>query len=163
MMLGDGVAPVVEMLRQGVNVALGTDGAASNHSQDLFDTMKAASLLQKVHHQNAGVIRPYDVLRMATIGGASALGLSSVCGTIEIGKRADLVLLNMDTIHTQPINDIFSQIVHCAKASDVQTVIADGEVLMRDRVLTRLDEKQVLADGKIANRDLMERVNSLRF
>jgi len=68
MMLGDGVAPVVEMLRQGVNVALGTDGAASNHSQDLFDTMKAASLLQKVHHQDAGVIRPYDVLSMATIG-----------------------------------------------------------------------------------------------
>src|SRR5688572_13512586 len=88
MMLGDGVAPVVELLRQGVNVALGTDGAASNHSQDLFDTMKAASLLQKVHHQDAGVIDPYSVLRMATAGGAKALGLESVCGTIEEIGRA---------------------------------------------------------------------------
>ena len=133
MMLGDGVAPVVEMLRQGVNVALGTDGAASNHSQDLFDTMKAASLLQKVHHQDAGVIKPYDVLRMATIGGAKALGLDSLCGTIEVGKRADLILVDIDTVHSQPVNDIFSQIVHCAKASDVKTVIVDGEILMRDR------------------------------
>jgi 5-methylthioadenosine/S-adenosylhomocysteine deaminase len=163
MMLGDGVAPVVEMLRQGVNVALGTDGAASNHSQDLFDTMKAASLLQKVHHQDAGVIEPYAVLRMATAGGAKALGLSSVCGTIEVGKRADLVLVNLETIHNQPINDIFSQIVHCAKASDVQTVIVNGDVLLKDRVLTRLDDKRILADAKIANRDLMERVNQLSF
>jgi 5-methylthioadenosine/S-adenosylhomocysteine deaminase len=140
MMLGDGVAPVAEMLRQGVNVALGTDGAASNHSQDLFDTMKAASLLQKVHRQDAGVIEPYAVLRMATAGGAKALGLSSLCGTIEVGKRADLVLVNLETIHNQPINDIFSQIVHCAKASDVWTVIVNGEILMRDRQLTRLDD-----------------------
>ncbi len=163
MMLGDGVAPVVEMLRQGVNVALGTDGAASNHSQDLFDTMKAASLLQKVHHQDAGIIEPYAVLRMATAGGAKALGLSSLCGTIEVGKRADLVLVNLETIHNQPVNDIFSQIVHCAKASDVRTVIVNGEILMRDRQLTRLDDKRILADAKIANRDLMERVNQFSF
>jgi 5-methylthioadenosine/S-adenosylhomocysteine deaminase len=160
MMLGDGVAPVVEMLRQGVNVALGTDGAASNHSQDLFDTMKTASLLQKVHHQDAGVIKPYDVLRMATIGGATALGLGSLCGTIEAGKRADLVLLDIDSIHTQPVNDLFSQIVHCAKASDVKTVIVNGDIIMRDRKLARLDENKILADAKTANQDLMKRLNS---
>src|SRR3990170_1478007 len=102
MMLGDGVAPIVEMLRQGVNVALGTDGAASNHSQDLFDTMKAASLLQKVHHQDAGVIEPYEVLRMATMGGAKALGIDSTCGTIRADKRADLILVQIDTAHNQP-------------------------------------------------------------
>jgi 5-methylthioadenosine/S-adenosylhomocysteine deaminase len=163
MMLGDGVAPVVEMLRRGVNVALGTDGAASNHSQDLFDTMKAASLLQKVHHQDAGIIKPYEVLRMATIGGAKALGLSSFCGTIEVGKRADLVLVKIDTIHNQPVNDIFSQLVHCAKASDVQTVIVDGEVLMRDRLLTSHDEKTLLAEARLAHDDLMERVGTLSF
>jgi 5-methylthioadenosine/S-adenosylhomocysteine deaminase len=161
MMLGDGVAPVVEMLRQGVNVALGTDGAASNHSQDLFDTMKAASLLQKVHHQDAGIIKPYEVLRMATVGGAKALGLSTLCGTIEVGKRADLILVNVDTIHNQPVNDIFSQLVHCAKASDVQTVIVNGEILMRDRKFAQFDEKKILADAKIASRDLMERVAAL--
>ncbi len=163
MMLGDGVAPVVEMLRQGVNVGLGTDGAASNHSQDLFDTMKAASLLQKVHHRDAAVIKPYQVLRMATIGGAKALGLDAVCGSIEVGKRADLILINIDTVHNQPVNDVFSQIVHCAKASDVKTVIVDGEILMRDRQLTRLDERQILADAKVANLDLMERVSGLAF
>jgi len=163
MMLGDGVAPVVEMLRQGVNVALGTDGAASNHSQDLFDTMKAASLLQKVHHRDAGIIKPYDVLRMATIGGAKALGLDSLCGTIELGKRADLILVDIDTAHLQPVNDIFSQIVHCAKASDVQTVIVNGEIVMRDRQFTRLEEPKILADAEAANRDLMERVSGLSF
>jgi len=163
MMLGDGVAPVVEMLRQGVNVALGTDGAASNHSQDLFDTMKAASLLQKVHHQDAGVIDPYAVLRMATSGGAKALGLDAICGTIEVGKRADLILVDIDTVHNQPVNDIFSQIVHCAKASDVQTVMVSGEILMQDRKLLRRDEKQILADARLANRYLMERVSKLSF
>jgi 5-methylthioadenosine/S-adenosylhomocysteine deaminase len=163
MMLGDGVAPVVEMLHQGVNVALGTDGAASNHSQDLFDTMKAASLLQKVHHQDAGAIDPYTVLRMATIGGAKALGFDSLCGTIEVGKRADLILVDVETIHNQPVNEIFSQVVHCAKASDVRTVVVGGEIVMRDRRLTALDEKKILAEAKIANRDLMARVNALSF
>jgi len=163
MMLGDGVAPVVEMLRQGVNVALGTDGAASNHSQDLFDTMKSASLLQKVHHQDAGVIKPYDVLRMATIGGAKALGLDALCGSIAVGKRADLILVDIDTAHLQPVNDIYSQIVHCAKASDVRTVLVNGEVVMRDRQLIKLDGRKILADAKAANRDLMERVSGLGF
>jgi 5-methylthioadenosine/S-adenosylhomocysteine deaminase len=163
MMLGDGVAPVRQMLRQGVNVALGTDGAASNHSQDLFDTMKAASLLQKVHHQDAGAIKPYEVLRMATVGGAKALGLDSVCGTLEAGKSADLLLLDLNTLHNQPVNAIFSQIVHCAKASDVRTVVVNGEILMRDRHLTRLDEGQLLARAVEANRDLLARVAALAF
>jgi 5-methylthioadenosine/S-adenosylhomocysteine deaminase len=161
MMLGDGVAPVVEMLRQGVNVALGTDGAASNHSQDLFDTMKAASLLQKVHHQDAGVIDPYSVLRMATAGGAKALGLEAVCGTIEVGKRADLILVDSETVHSQPVNDIFSQIVHCAKASDVRTVMVNGQLLMRDRKLIGHDETRLIAQAREANRDLMKRVAEL--
>jgi 5-methylthioadenosine/S-adenosylhomocysteine deaminase len=163
MMLGDGVAPVVEMLREGVNVALGTDGAASNHSQDLFDTMKAASLLQKVHHQDAGVIDPYTVLRMATAGGARALGFDSICGTIEVGKRADLILVELNTIHNQPVNDIFSQIVHCAKASDVRTVMVNGDILMHDRRLMRHDEVQLMAGAKAANQDLMARVNQMSF
>jgi 5-methylthioadenosine/S-adenosylhomocysteine deaminase len=163
MMLGDGVAPVVEMLEQGVNLALGTDGAASNHSQDLFDTMKAASLLQKVHHREAGVIKPYDVLRMATIGGAKALGLEAICGSIERGKRADLILVNLDTLHNQPINDVASQIVHCAKASDVRTVIVDGEVLMLDRRLLRQDENHLLENARAAHRDLIKRVSALAF
>jgi 5-methylthioadenosine/S-adenosylhomocysteine deaminase len=161
MMLGDGVAPVVEMLRQGVNVALGSDGAASNHCQDLFETMKVTSLLQKVHHLDAGIIDPYAVLRMATAGGAQALGLSSVCGTIETGKQADLILVRLEVAHTQPINDLFSQLVHCAKASDVHTTIVNGDVLMTNRELTLVDEKQVLEEAKKANTDLTERLRTL--
>ena len=161
MMLGDGVAPVVEMLHQGVNVALGTDGAASNHSQDLFETMKVSSLLQKVHHQDAGIIDPYAVLCMATVGGAEALGLSSVCGTIEVGKRADLILVRLEDAHNQPINDLFSQLVHCAKASDVHTTIVNGDILMSDRKLKLMDEKQVVENAKKANTDLTERLRSL--
>jgi len=161
MMLGDGVAPIVEMLRSGVNVALGTDGAASNHSQDLFDTMKAASLLHKVHHQNPGIIKPYEVLRMATADGAKALGIGALCGTIEIGKRADLMLLDLNTIHSQPLNDVFSQIVHCAKACDVRTVMVNGNILMRDRELTHCDEARLLDEARRAHRDLMDRLAAL--
>jgi 5-methylthioadenosine/S-adenosylhomocysteine deaminase len=163
MMLGDGVAPVVAMLREGANVALGTDGAASNHSQDLFETMKTASLLQKVYHRDAGVIDPYAVLRMATAGGARALGLATQGGTIEAGKRADLILIHVGGIHNQPVNDLFSQLVHCAKASDVQTVIVNGRVLMRDRQLQLADERKVLEEARNANLDLMTRVNALSF
>ncbi|MGH7767173.1 MAG: amidohydrolase family protein [Candidatus Binatia bacterium] len=163
MMLGDGVAPVVAMLRRGVNVALGTDGAASNHSQDMFETMKTASLLQKVDHRDAGVIAPYAVLRMATAGGAKALGLASQCGTIEIGKRADLIMVRLDTVHSQPINDLFSQLVHCAKAGDVETVIVDGRVLMKNRELRRSDERRVLEDARKANADLKARLGALNF
>jgi 5-methylthioadenosine/S-adenosylhomocysteine deaminase len=161
MMLGDGVAPVVEMLHQGVNVALGTDGAASNHSQDLFETMKVSSLLQKVHHQDAGIIDPYAVLCMATVGGAEALGLSSVCGTIEVGKRADLILVRLEDAHNQPVNDLFSQLVHCAKASDVHTTIVNGDILMNNRKLKLVDEKQVVENAKKANTDLTERLRTL--
>ena len=159
MMLGDGVAPVVEMLRQGVNVALGSDGAASNHCQDLFETMKVTSLLQKVHHLDAGIIEPYAVLRMATAGGAQALGLSSICGTIEIGKRADLILVHLEETHTQPVNDLFSQLVHCTKASDVHTTIVNGDVLMNNRELTLVDEKQVLDLLKVTS--LLQKVHHL--
>jgi 5-methylthioadenosine/S-adenosylhomocysteine deaminase len=163
MMLGDGVAPVVAMLREGVTVALGTDGAASNHSQDLFETMKTASLLQKVHHLDPGIIDPYTVLRMATAGGARALGLGSLGGTIEVGKRADLILVQLDTVHNQPVNDLFSQLVHCAKASDVQTVIVNGRVLMRDRQLQLAEERKVLEEARKANLDLMTRLKTLSF
>jgi 5-methylthioadenosine/S-adenosylhomocysteine deaminase len=163
MMLGDGVAPVAAMLREGVNVALGTDGAASNHSQDLFETMKTASLLQKVHHRDAGVIDPYAVLRMATTGGARALGVAARVGTIEVGKRADLILIHLDTVHNQPVNDLFSQLVHCAKASDVQTVIVNGRVLMRERQLQLAEEGKVLEEARKANLDLMSRLTTLSF
>lgn len=160
MMLGDGIAAVVEMLAAGVRVALGSDGAASNHGQDLFETMKTASLLQKVKHLDAGVIDPYTVLRMATADGAHALGLASVCGTVEVGKRADLVLVDVRKPHFQPVNDLVSQLVHCAKAADVDTVVADGRVLMRGRECAFMDEDEILRRAEAARRDLMQRLSA---
>lgn len=160
MMLGDGIAAVVEMLAAGVRVALGSDGAASNHGQDLFETMKTASLLQKVKHLDAGVIDPYTVLRMATVDGAHALGLASVCGTVEVGKRADLILVDIRKPHFQPVNDLVSQLVHCAKAADVDTVVADGRVLMRERECAFLDEEETLRRAQSAQRDLMQRLSA---
>jgi 5-methylthioadenosine/S-adenosylhomocysteine deaminase len=163
MMLGDGVAPVREMLAVGVNVALGTDGAASNHSQDMFETMKAASLLQKVHHRDPGVIDPYSVLKMATAGGARALGLADVCGTIEVGKQADLIVVDVQAPHIQPVNHLFSQLVHCAKSSDVSTVMVDGSLLMQNRELLNLDEERVVDAARRANRDLVKRLEEKRI
>lgn len=160
MMLGDGIAAVVEMLAAGVRVALGSDGAASNHGQDLFETMKTASLLQKVKHLDAGVIDPWTVLRMATVDGAHALGLASVCGTVEVGKRADLILVDVRKPHFQPVNDLVSQLVHCAKAADVDTVVADGRVLMRGRECAFMDEDQVLRRAEAARGDLMQRLSA---
>ena len=160
MMLGDGIAAVVEMLAAGVRVALGSDGAASNHGQDLFETMKTASLLQKVKHLDAGVIDPYTVLRMATVDGAHALGLASVCGTVEVGKRADLILVDIRKPHFQPVNDLVSQLVHCAKAADVDTVVADGRVLMRERECAFLDEEETLRRAQAAQWDLMQRLSA---
>jgi 5-methylthioadenosine/S-adenosylhomocysteine deaminase len=160
MMLGDGVAPVVEMLAAKVSLALGTDGAASNHSQDMFETMKVASLLQKVHHCNSSVIDAWTVMRMATIGGAKALGLERVCGTLEVGKRADLILVDMEAAHIQPINDVFSQMVHCAKSSDVRTVIVDGVVRMHERELVSLDASKIIYDARQARQDIMKRITN---
>ena len=91
------------------------------------------------------------------------MGLDAICGTIEVGKRADLILVDTNTVHNQPVNDVFSQIVHCAKASDVRTVMVNGEILMRDRKLTQHDDAKLMADARQANGDLMNRINQLSF
>ncbi len=160
MMLGDGVAPVIKMLAANVNVALGTDGAASNHSQDMFETMKTASLLQKVHHCDSSVIDAWTVMRMATAAGAQALGLNDVCGTLEVGKRGDLIIVDVEAVHIQPINDIFSQMVHCAKSSDVRTVAVDGNILLHDGELLSLEVPKILHNARQTQRDIMKRFTS---
>lgn len=162
MMLGDGVAPIVEALDEGVTVGLGTDGAASNHSQDMVETMKNASMLQKVHHQDPSVIDPYEVLEMATIGGARALGLEDDIGTIEAGKRADLTILDLEGgLHNVALNDIVSQMVHTMKASDVESTMVDGEFLMRDRTLLTLDERSLRRRTQRRGEALQERVQGI--
>ncbi len=162
-MLGDGIAPVSEMVAAEVNVALGTDGAASNHTQDMFEVMKTTSLLQRVWTGRPEILDPYDILRMATHNGAKALGIGDKVGTIELGKRADIILVNpYRAPHGVAMHNVFTHLVHALKASDVETTIVDGEILMKDRTLILLDEKRIMRQGQQQASDLHRRIREYR-
>jgi 5-methylthioadenosine/S-adenosylhomocysteine deaminase len=136
MILASGVAPVPRLLREGVTVGLGLDGPASNDSQDMLQTMKIAALLQKVHHLRATALTAPEVLEMATIGGARALGLADEVGSLEPGKRADLVLFAEASPSLSNVHDPYQEIVYCASPRDVHTVWVDGtEVVTRGRAV----------------------------
>ena len=155
--LGSGIAPVMEMLKQGVSVSLGADGAACNNRLDMFTEMRTAALLQKVEYGPEAL--PADrVLQMATIDGARALGLGSQIGSLEIGKRADVIIVELRELHTAPRgDDTVSTIVYSAQTTDVAAVIVEGEVLMKDRKLLRLDERGVIDEANRESRLLLKR------
>jgi 5-methylthioadenosine/S-adenosylhomocysteine deaminase len=140
--LGSGIAPVPRMLERGICVSLGSDGAACNNRLDMFTEMRLAALIQKPAHgpQSVPAIR---VLEMATLQGARALGLEDTIGSIELGKRADLTILNLDRTHTTPRPDVISTIVYSASPSNVETVLIDGRIVMQNAVLTTLSEQAV--------------------
>jgi 5-methylthioadenosine/S-adenosylhomocysteine deaminase len=142
MKLGSGIAPMVELLRRGVPVALGNDGAASNDLLDMWEEMRVAALLQKVAAGDPSVISAADVFRMATECGARACKTDA--GLLEPGRLADLALVNLRRPHLLPIHDVMNTLVYCAKAADVKTTIIDGQVVMRDRRLVTLDEDYIL-------------------
>jgi 5-methylthioadenosine/S-adenosylhomocysteine deaminase len=155
--LGSGIAPVKEMLEAGVSVSLGADGAACNNRLDMFTEMRTAALLQKVLH-GPEVLPAWQTLRLATIEGARALGLDQELGSIEPGKRADLLVLNISTLHVTPApRDLASAIVYSAQPHDVQTVIIDGRMVMLDRKLLTLNEDQVRAEADEQAGELFKR------
>ncbi|MDR3121820.1 MAG: amidohydrolase [Clostridiales bacterium] len=139
--LASGVAPITKMLKSGVNVCLGTDGAASNNTLDLFREMRLAALLHKGISGEPTAVTAAEAFRMATRNGAEALGFSET-GGIEPGKKADLAILSLDKPHLTPIYDHLSALVYAARASDVETVIVDGKVLMENGALTTIDEEK---------------------
>lgn len=145
--LASGIARVAEMLDRGISVSLGADGAPCNNRLDIFTEMRTAALLQKVSHSPQS-LPALTALRMATINGAKALGLADQIGSIEIGKRADLVLMNLQSLHTSPNYDPVSAIVYAAEAGNVETVIIDGKVVMKERELLTLNEKQVMVEAE---------------
>jgi 5-methylthioadenosine/S-adenosylhomocysteine deaminase len=157
MYLASGVAPVVEMLDRGINVALATDGPGSNNSQDMFEAMKAAVLLQKVHRLNATALAPLQVLHMACRGGAVAFGEADHLGALAPGYRGDVIIVDLATAFSVPVHDTRSALVFNASARDVKTVIVGGNVVIRDRQLTTLDEQEVLAHATSTCRDLFDR------
>lgn len=148
-MLASGVAPVVEMIRAGVEVGLGTDGpAGSNNNLDMVEEMASAARLQKVTRHDPKAISAREVLRLATIGGAQVLGLADKIGTLERGKRADVVIVDLQTVRSQPVYAVESAIVYAASGSAVVTTIVDGKILMRRGELLTLDEDEVIAKAQ---------------
>ena len=156
MFLGDGVAPIVDLAAAGGNVCLGTDGAASNNVQDMIQVIKMASLLQRAHRRDPGAVPPMEALAMATINGARALGLDGLIGSLEPGKRADVIVVDLDTPHATVTHDPVSQVVYCASASDVRTVLVDGNVIVDDFALTTMDVASVLPAARRAAAELLE-------
>lgn len=145
--LGSGFAPIPEMMRRGISVSLGADGAPCNNRLDMFTEMRTAALIQKALH-GADTLPALAVLRMATMDGARAMGLDQEIGTIETGKRADLTLVNTDKLHTTPRPDPLSTIVYASEAGDVETVIIDGEVVMREGQLLTMNEQDVIRSAQ---------------
>ncbi|MFL6214866.1 MAG: 5'-deoxyadenosine deaminase [Blastocatellia bacterium] len=142
--LGSGIARISEMIERGISVSIGADGAPCNNRLDMFTEIRTAALLQKVL-RGPEALPALAVLKMATIDGARALGLADEIGSIEAGKRADLILLNLDTLHTTPRPDVISTIVYAAQASDVEAVWIDGRAVLRDGRLTTMDERDIIA------------------
>lgn len=139
-----GVAPVVEMLAGGVAVGVATDGAASNNNQDMFEEMDLAAKLQKVSRMDPRALPAEQVVEMATITGARALHLDKQIGSLEIGKKADLIVVDTTAPHATPMYDVYSELVYALKASDVRTVIIAGRPVMEDRRMLTLDEPEIL-------------------
>jgi 5-methylthioadenosine/S-adenosylhomocysteine deaminase len=155
--LGSGIARIKEMLERGISVSLGADGAPCNNRLDMFTEMRSAALLQKVFH-GAEVLSAWRALHLATIDGARALGLEREIGSLEVGKRADLMLVNLNRLHSTPLpTDIASAIVYSAQSSDVQTVIIDGQMIMRDRELLTINEQEVIEEANLESKLLQER------
>lgn len=148
-MLASGVAPVVEMIAAGVEVGLGTDGpAGSNNNLDMVEEMASAARLQKVMRNDPKAISAREVLRLATIGGAQVLGLAGRIGTLERGKRADVVLIDLQQVKSQPVYSVESAIVYAASGSSVVTTIVDGKILMRRGEVLTVDEATVIRKAR---------------
>jgi 5-methylthioadenosine/S-adenosylhomocysteine deaminase len=159
--LASGIAPLAEMLERHVRVGVGTDGCASNNDLDLFEEMRLAALLPKGVLRNPLVVPAQEVLAMATIYGAQALHLDHLIGSLEVGKRADLIVVNVGGTHSLPHFDttglnIYSQLVYSGKASDVRDVLINGRVVVREGVLLTVDERQVVEQAN----DLAGRINT---
>ena len=148
MKLASGVAPVPEMLKDDLPVGLGTDGAASNNDLNLWEEMDTAAKLHKVIAKDPKVVSAQEAFEMATIRGARALHLEKEIGSIEKGKRADLVIVDLDDLNQTPYYNIYSDLVYSTKAGDVRTVIIEGRVVMRDRKLLTLNEETIKADAR---------------
>lgn len=147
MKLASGIAPVSRMLEAGINVGIGTDGPSSNNDLDMWEELRTASLLQKVATLNPCALTAYQTLRIATVHGAKAIGREGELGVIAPGALADLILVDMRRPHLSPQNDLIANLVYCGKASDVDTVIVDGQVVVKEHQLLMADVQTLCCEA----------------
>ena len=145
MKLASGIAPVPEMIRAGVTVGLGTDGCASNNNLDMFQEMDTAAKLHKVAKLDPTVMDAKTVVRMATYEGARALGMENICGSLKAGMKADIIIIDLNKPHLTPLYNEYSHIVYAVTGADVDTVLIDGRVVMKNRQLLTLNEDEIMA------------------
>jgi 5-methylthioadenosine/S-adenosylhomocysteine deaminase len=150
MKLASGTAPVMGYRKAGVNVGIGTDGAASNNDLDMFEAMRQAAFQQKLITMDPTAISAPEALEMATIGGARVVGQQGRIGSLEPGKRADLIVVGLSRARQVPLFDPVAQIVYSSRGDDVETTIVNGKVLMRDRKMLTLDEARILREARAA-------------
>ena len=155
--LGSGIAPIVELLNQGIIVSLGSDGAPANNNLSAFNEMRIASLMQKGILLDPTALTADDTLRMATLNGATTLGLRDQIGSIEPGKKADLVVLNLNKPHTVPHPDLTSTIVYAANQNNVETVLVDGKIILYNGNFVNFDEQKALSDCRRSSEKLINR------
>ena len=141
--LGNGFAPVAKLLEAGVNVGLATDGSASNNNLNMFEEIHLAALVNKGVTEDPTAVSAYTALQMATINGARALGLEESTGSLKVGKKADIIVIDIEAPHFYPRHSVSAGLVYAAQSSDVKTVLCNGEIVMQDRELTQLDEQTI--------------------
>jgi len=161
MKLASGVAPVPKMMKEGLKVGLGTDGAASNNDLSMWEEMDTVAKLHKVFSGDPKVISAEEAFELATIRGAQALHLEKDIGSIETGKRADIVLVERDALNQIPLYNVYSHLVYATKASDVETVIINGRIVMRDRRLLTLDEAAIKDKARVFREQVIKSLPSL--
>lgn len=155
MKLAAGVAPVPEMLKHGIKVGLGTDGSASNNDLDMFREMDTAAKIHKVTSLDPTVMSAETVLKMATTGGAKVLGMEKFIGSIETGKQADIILVDMNQPHLTPLYNCYSQLVYAARGADVKTSIINGKIVMKDRQLRTIDLPTAMENVRVVAADII--------
>jgi 5-methylthioadenosine/S-adenosylhomocysteine deaminase len=156
MKLASGIAPVHEMISAGVAVGIGTDGCASNNDLDLFSEIDTAAKLQKIKKMETTVMDAGTVLKMATINGARALGIEKITGSIEVGKRADIIVVDINKPHLTPIYNPFSHLVYSAKGSDVIYSIINGRIVMSERRLLTIDLEYILEKANVISKNIVK-------
>ncbi len=154
--LSSGICDVVKLRKNGIHVGLGTDGIGSTTTLDMFEEMKTAAYLQKLNTKQPTSITAYEILKMATIEAAKVLGMEDEIGTLEVGKKADMIFIKTDKIHLCPENDICTNIAYSANGADVDTVIIDGKVIMQNRKMLHSNEKEVMRQVKKIAKRLLE-------